>query len=114
MGGNHLAANSPESRFLGGVITELPDQVRRANPITYVDGNDPPMLIIHGKEDNTVTFNQSELLHAALQKVGAITKFVPVDNAGHGYRPTPEGATIAPSRPDIDNMELEWFRQYLK
>jgi acetyl esterase/lipase len=114
MGGNHLAANSPESRFLGGKITGLPDQVRRANPITYVDKDDPPMLIMHGKEDKTVIFNQSELLHAALLKAGAITKFVPVSNAGHGYRPTPAGATIAPGRPEINKTELEWFRQHLK
>ncbi|UCC96327.1 MAG: alpha/beta hydrolase [Phycisphaerales bacterium] len=114
MGGNHLASNSPESRFLGGKITGLPDQVRRANPITYVDKNDPPMLIIHGKEDRTVIFNQSELLYAALQKAGVIAKLVPVANAGHGYRPTPQGATTSPRRPEIDDMELEWFRQYLK
>lgn len=114
MEGNHLEANSPESRFLGGKITGLPDQVRRADPITYVDKNDPPMLIMHGKDDKTVIFNQSELLYAALQKAGVITKFVPVSNAGHGYRPTPRGATIAPGRPEIDKMELEWFRKYLK
>jgi acetyl esterase/lipase len=110
----HLVPDSPESLWLGGLITELPDMVRRANPITYVDTNDPPMLIMHGEEDNTVIFNQSELLYAALKKAGAVTKFVPVANAGHGYRPTPEGATIAPSRPEIDAMELEWFRKYLK
>ncbi len=114
MGGTHLGPTSPESRFLGGKITGLPNQVSRANPITYVDKNDPPMLIMHGKEDKTVIFNQSELLYAALQKAGAITKFVPVSNAGHVYRPTLQGATIAPSRLEIDKMELEWFRKYLK
>jgi acetyl esterase/lipase len=114
MDAGHLRENSPESLFLGGQITGIPDQVRRANPITYVDKSDPPILIIHGKEDRTVIYNQSELLYAALQKAGVISKLVPVKNAGHSYRPTPEGATISPSFQEINAMELEWFRKNLK
>ena len=114
LGGNHSALTSAESRFLGGKITGLKEQVRRANPITYVDKDDPPILIIHGREDKGVNFNQSELLYAALKKAGAVTKLVPVANAGHGYRPTPEGAEIKPSKDEIDAMELAWFREYLR
>ena len=114
MGGNHSRPMSAESRFLGGKITGLKEQVRRANPITYVDKDDPPILIIHGRKDKGVIFNQSELLYAALKKAGAVTKLVPVANAGHGYRPTPEGAEIKPSKNEIDAMELAWFREYLR
>tara|TARA_Y100000588_G_C13669075_1_gene675440 strand:+ start:138 stop:404 length:267 start_codon:yes stop_codon:yes gene_type:complete len=88
--------------------------VRRANPITYADKDDPPILIIHGRQDKGVNFNQSELLYAALKKAGAVTKLVPVANAGHGYRHTPEGAEIKPSKDEIDAMELAWFREYLR
>ena len=114
LGGNHTMPTSAESRFLGGQITGLKEQVRRANPITYVDKDDPPILIIHGREDIGVIFNQSELLYAALKKAGAVTKLAPVDNAGHGYRPTMEGAEIKPSKDEIDAMELAWFREHLK
>ena len=114
MGGNHSGRTSAESRFLGGKITGLKEQVRRANPITYVDKDDPPILIIHGRKDKGVIFNQSELLYAALKKAGAVTKLVPVANAGHGYRPTLEGAEIKPSKSEIDAMELAWFREYLR
>lgn len=37
-----------------------------------------------------------------------------IANAGHGYRPTPEGAEIKPSKDEIDAMELAWFREYLR
>ena len=114
LGGNHSMPTSAESRFLGGQITGLKEQVRRANPITYVDKDDPPILIIHGREDIGVNFNQSELLYAALKKAGTVTKLVPVANAGHGYRPTPEGAEINPSKDEIDAMELAWFREHLR
>ncbi len=72
------------------------------------------MLLIHGRKDSTVIFNQSELLHAALEKAGVTTEFVPVDNAEHNIHPAPQGAAISPSRAEIDKMELNWFRQYLK
>ncbi|HCR29613.1 MAG TPA: hypothetical protein DIV79_06320 [Opitutae bacterium] len=114
LGGNHSMPTSAESRFLGGQITGLEEQVRRANPITYVDKDDPPILIIHGREDIGVIFNQSELLYAALKNAGAVTKLVPVANAGHGYRPSPQGAEIKPSKEEIDAMELAWFREHLK
>jgi acetyl esterase/lipase len=110
----HLTPDSPESRFLGGPIVHLPDQVRRADPIAYVDVKDPPILIIHGEQDGTVIINQSELLYAALQKAGVTADFVRVKNADHGYRPNPEGSVIAPPRKEIDARELQWFRKHLR
>jgi len=106
--------DSPESRYLGGMFTLIPDQVRRSNPVTYVDKNDPPTLIFHGQEDYFVTINQSEMLYDALKKAGATTKLVRVANGGHGYKPTPEGAAIKPSWTAMIEMEVHWFRKYLK
>lgn len=110
---DHDAANSPESQWIGGPIQENAEQVARANPITYVDANDPPILMIHGDMDQLVIYGQSELLFIALVKVGVRSKLVPVLNAGHSYRPQPPGATISPSRAEIQELEVEWFRKYL-
>jgi acetyl esterase/lipase len=111
---HHLGPNSPESRWIGGQITEHKEQVRRANPITYVDPDDPPILIIHGEEDYTVIIGQSELLYEALTKAGVETEFVRVKNAGHGLRPTPRGAQISPSREKLAKLRSEWFQRHLK
>ena len=105
--------NSPESRYLGGMFTLIPDQVRRANPATYVDKNDPPTLIFHGEEDYFVIINQSEILYDALKEAGATTQLVRVVNGGHGYKPTPEGSVVKPSRDEMNALELQWFRKYL-
>ena len=111
---DHLAPDSPESEWLGGPITELPDLVRKANPITYIDKDDPPILIIHGENDKTVIFNQSELFYNELKKAGVKTKLIRVKNAGHGYKPNPRDAVVSPSRKEISSMEIEWFKKYLK
>lgn len=83
---DHDAAESPESRFIGGPIQEHPAKVQRANPISYVTADDPPMLHMHGEKDQSVPYNQSELLHAALQAADLDTTLYKVSNADHGFR----------------------------
>lgn len=56
---DHDEADSPESRFLGRAITEIPELVRVACPCTYVDENTPPVILIHGGADQIVPVEQS-------------------------------------------------------
>jgi acetyl esterase/lipase len=86
MGSSHDGPQSPEARLLGGPVQENKDKAARANPITYVSKDDPPFLILHGVNDRTVPFNQSELLVEALKKAGVKVTFQPVKGAGHGGR----------------------------
>ena len=83
---DHDAPDSPESRFVGGPIQEHSGTAQRANPISYVTSDDPPMLHMHGEKDQSVPYNQSELLHAALKKAGVDTTLHMVRNADHGFR----------------------------
>ncbi len=81
---SHAIAGSPESRLLGGAVTEQKEQVAKANPITFVDKSDPPFLIVHGDKDVTVPINQSEMLFEALKKEGVSAHFHTIKGAGHG------------------------------
>ena len=83
---DHDSADSPESRFVGGPIQDHPHKARKANPITYVTPDDPPMLLMHGEKDLSVPYNQSELLYAALRKAGVESTLYKVAGAGHGFR----------------------------
>lgn len=81
---DHDAPNSPESILVGGPVQETKDAARAASPATYVTENDPPFLIVHGDNDMTVPYNQSERLHAALKAAGVDTTFITVTGGGHG------------------------------
>jgi acetyl esterase/lipase len=81
---DHDAADSPESKLIGGAIQENKDKVQRANPITYVTKDDPPFLIVHGDKDPLVPHNQSELLLAALRKTNVEAILYTVRDGGHG------------------------------
>jgi acetyl esterase/lipase len=54
-----------------------------ANPITYVDGDEVPMLLLHGENDPLVPNGQSQLLYEALAAAGNEATFVSVAGAGH-------------------------------
>ncbi|HHX45150.1 MAG TPA: alpha/beta hydrolase [Chloroflexi bacterium] len=84
-GGRHDSPDSPESQLIGAPIQEHPDLVARANPITYVTGNEPPFLIMHGDQDRTVPHHQSQLLYEALTRAGAReVTFHTLEGADHG------------------------------
>jgi acetyl esterase/lipase len=59
----HADTNSPESKLLGRPIESCPAVVAQANPATYVDRQDPALLILHGQQDLFVPWQQSELLY---------------------------------------------------
>lgn len=80
----HSAADSPESKLIGGPIQDRPDETRRASPLEYVSADDPPFYIVHGDADPLVPVEQSRSLKAALDRVGVSATLRVVEGAGHG------------------------------
>src|SRR5262245_33260429 len=50
--------------------SEAPELYKAFSPLTYLDKDDPPFLIMHGTDDTTVPLAQSELFAAALKHGG--------------------------------------------
>jgi acetyl esterase/lipase len=74
---------SPESLLIGATPLSRPDLAKAASPVTYVDKNDPPFLIIHGEKDDLVSIKQSQLLSSWLKVVGVQNELVTVKDAPH-------------------------------
>lgn len=66
---DHAREDSPESRLLGRKITEVPELVKFASPITYIRPELPHFLIQHGGNDPIVPVQQSIRFAAALEEV---------------------------------------------
>jgi len=81
---DHGAADSPESTYLGAPIAALPDKVKAANPVTYIDAADPPFLLQKGSEDCLVPVGQSQVLEQALRQAGVPAELDVLEGAGHG------------------------------
>jgi acetyl esterase/lipase len=79
----HEAPDSPESRLLGGPVQEKRDLAKTANPLTYIDKNTPPFLIMHGDNDQLVPLGQSVILAKALIDAGVEVTMKTIPGAGH-------------------------------
>ena len=100
----HNAPDSPESELIGGNIQDNPEKVQNANPITYVTGDCPPFLVIHGDSDPLVPHHQSELLVAALERAGVRVTFYTVKGGGHGRFTDPK----------VEALTQAFFEEHLK
>jgi len=107
------ASESPGALFLGGPIDERKEMAKLASPLSYIDANDPPVLIIHGEKDGMVIIRQSELLFEALKKAEVECKMLRVKNADHQYRSYMYGVQINPSTEEIIGITIEWFQKCL-
>ncbi len=107
----HFTVISPDGQFIHGKnsgLTSLdkPEEVAKANPITYVDKNDPPFLLFHGTNDMAVSPSQTLLLHNALREKGVSSTRYVLDGAGH--------ASAEFSDPQVINIIIDFLDEHLK
>jgi acetyl esterase/lipase len=69
--------------LLGGSPKDVPEQYRKASPLTYVRKDSPPILTIQGDKDITVPLTQAELLDAKMKEVGARHTLIVKEGSGH-------------------------------
>ena len=74
---------SPVSILLGALAVDRPDIAKQASPVTYVDKDDPPFLIVQGEKDESVPNTQSKILHSWLTLNGVKNDLIVVPNAPH-------------------------------
>ncbi len=107
----HFTVISPDGQFIHGKnsgLTSLdkPEVVAKANPITYVDKNDPPFLLFHGTKDMSVSPSQTLLLHNALREKGVSSTRYVLEGAGH--------ATSEFSDSQVINIIVDFLNKNLK
>ncbi|MEO5681773.1 MAG: alpha/beta hydrolase [Chitinophagaceae bacterium] len=74
---------NPVSILLGALPLKRPDLAKIASPVTYIDKNDPPFLIVQGEKDESVPYTQSVLLQSWLHLAGVKNDLMVVPGAPH-------------------------------
>jgi acetyl esterase/lipase len=99
-------------KLFRGTEKEHPELYRKASPIFYVSKDDPPLLLVHGQDDDLVPFNQSERMAEAYRKAGLEVEFIPVMHAGHDFEQV--GAVpVSPSVEVIHQKTIDFFKHHL-
>ncbi|MCL2816035.1 MAG: alpha/beta hydrolase [Oscillospiraceae bacterium] len=79
--------NAVRSQMLGAYLFSKRGMMiaAAADPVTYIDGSEPPFLIIHGDADDIVPYKQSIYLRDALEAAGVPAALHRVHGGGHGF-----------------------------
>ena len=74
----------PENRLIGFAIEDNREAAKVANVTTYLDGNYPPILILHGTKDRKVVCQHSVILYQALQAKNHPVEAYLIEKSDHG------------------------------
>jgi len=79
--------DNPTTELLGAPVSSKAGLARAAaaSPLTYINGSEPPFLILHGSEDPVVFPEQSRLLRNALEKAGVPVMMYLIPGAVHAF-----------------------------
>ena len=98
---------NPVSILLGAMPVDRPDLAKKASPVTYIDKNDPPFLIVQGEKDESVPNTESKILSSWLTLTGVKNKLIIVPGAPH-YGPMFDADYI---RKDAFNLLAECLKK---
>ncbi|MGI6741297.1 MAG: alpha/beta hydrolase fold domain-containing protein [Brevefilum sp.] len=73
---DHSQAESPESLLLGAKITDVPERVEFASPMTYITEDIPDFLLQHGTLDQLVPVEQSINFAHRIEEVAGKEKVI--------------------------------------
>jgi acetyl esterase/lipase len=67
-----------------GSLSNRQELARQVSPINYVRAGLPPIITIHGDQDDIVPYSHAARLHAALDKIGAPNQLITIPGGKHG------------------------------
>ncbi len=70
--------------YLGGEADEIPDTWAEASPATWVDGSEPPFLLVHGASDENISPSESTEFATTLEDAGVKVELELIGGASHG------------------------------
>jgi len=72
-------------QYLGGTPESQPDRYRDQSPVTFIDADAPPTLIIHGLHDTGVQLDESTGLADRLDAVGVENEVLLLPDTEHAF-----------------------------
>jgi len=70
--------------WIGAPFSSFNEHWFRASAINHIDSEDPPMLLIHSKNDRTVPWLQSQDMHKTMIEAGISSDIEISEDGGHG------------------------------
>lgn len=72
-------------QIINSVGEQREDILKLYSPVNYVDKNEPNTLIVHSKQDNTVPYENAEILYDELKEKGNKAELITLEGASHDF-----------------------------
>ena len=93
---------------MGGSPFEVQDRYFSQSAFFHLDKVETPVLLLHGKQDLTILYEEGAMMFYALRRLGKEATLVAYENGDHSlYRHSRSDAL------DVHRRMLDWFGKYL-
>jgi hypothetical protein len=96
-----MPITAPDLRDLFGPV----DRFRYAQPVFYVDGQNPPLLLMHGRNDKVIPVKNTESLAQQVAKSGGAVETVLYDSLSHAMILNSMASYLRGRADVLDNIE---------
>ncbi|MYD81616.1 MAG: alpha/beta hydrolase [Gammaproteobacteria bacterium] len=76
------------------------------SPIEFVSRDDPPVLLLHGDQDEVVPIDHSRRMYAALTEIESVVEFEVIEGAGHSFHEEDD-------RNRVEKLTVDFFSKHL-
>ena len=83
--GSRMKKGEPATSY-ADASDSMKELMKKLSPIVYLKPDSPAMFTMHGNLDTTIPQKHSQALAAKAKEIGADVQYLPVNNAGHGWR----------------------------
>ena len=94
-----------EKNVLDGLFSENPELARLLSPVEYLTKTSPPILLLHGDKDPTLSIKNSLHVMDVAKAKGADVQLLTVNNAGHSFH----GKKISPSLQEVNEASAKFM-----
>ena len=102
----HRLGMDAASIMLGGSLSDRPEAYAAASPVNYLSRRTAPTLLIHGLDDDTIPYTETEYFYERMQAAGIDSELILVPGAGHSFDLNKQGD-------DLKSRVVGLFRDHL-
>jgi len=105
-GASAITGENRIRKFAGKTPEETKANAWAASPVNHLGKDTPPILVLHGTKDGTVSIKYSRDLVKAMEALAIPHQFIEVPEAGHSF-------DLQPKEMDLRPAVLEFLARYL-
>lgn len=97
------------NKMFGKEFETNSEMARSLSPVEYIKKGNPPVLLLHGTADSTISFSNSSYFIAKAKEHGTQAELLTVKNGGHGFG----GKNVTPSAAEINKRASDFIIKHL-